>query len=575
MTRSARNWASWSRRRDFRFLVWAANWASTTRSQKSADWLAILRNQAAQRPEDQADHAQDDHRPAQQGLDLVDHAPERLQERQGVDDQEEEEEDRAQPEQPLGGRAGGVDDRGAQAVEEDRRRQRAVQVGEEVDDVEPALDQVAQIVGGQRHGLGRALLAVGDQVADDRQAPDQREVEQAEIAVDGPDERRPHPVDQPFGRHLDQALDHRLDGDLAPVTLVSAASSIAGAGRPSIRHSRSPRTRSASCRRWSRSSRASIAVLRVLQLAPQRQQAMAVARLGLLGLQRLEQDDVAIEQPGHAAHQAIAEPQQDERRLAPAGRSAGPLEEPERRPARAGRIRQNGPDARPGSSAAVSSCSSVDLMKRRTRTAARRPGRSRSGVKKYVIRCGASASLRANSKRNTEQTARSAQAKNSCCRDREARGRGSLEHDFGAISAKSTRIKTSTVFSRIATNRRPKSASIRRANSFSCHSRRTRRAGALDPPHLASQQPGACPGPVVFASRLEQEWLDCSGRCALIAGQGAVRRDGRGQSDAEAGLRCGTQDRARGRHSHARLRATSGDTKRPAVRDRPAPASAA
>ena len=50
----------------------------------------------------------------------------------------------------------------------------------------------------------------------------------------------------------------------------------------------------------------------MLQLAAQGDQAMAVARLGLLGVQRLEQHDVAIEQPAHAADQAIAEPQQDE-----------------------------------------------------------------------------------------------------------------------------------------------------------------------------------------------------------------------------------------------------------------------
>ena len=192
MTRSARNWASWSRRRDLRLLVWVANWASTTRSQKSADWLAILRNHAPSSQKTRQMHAQDDHRPAHQVLELVDDAAERLQERHGVDDQEEEEERRAQPEQPLGGRARGVDDRGAQAVEEDRRRQRAVQVGEEVDDVEPALDQVAQVVGGQGHGFGRALLAVGDQVADDRQPPDQGEIEQPEIAVDGLD-RTPAP----------------------------------------------------------------------------------------------------------------------------------------------------------------------------------------------------------------------------------------------------------------------------------------------------------------------------------------------------------------------------------------------
>ena len=46
------------------------------------------------------------------------------------------------------------------------------------------------------------------------------QIEQPEIAVDGPHECRPGPVDQPFGRHLDQALDDPLDGDLATVSLV-------------------------------------------------------------------------------------------------------------------------------------------------------------------------------------------------------------------------------------------------------------------------------------------------------------------------------------------------------------------
>ena len=52
---------------------------------------------------------------------------------------------------------------------------------------------------------------------------------------------------------------------------------------------------------------------------------------------------------------------------------------------------------------------------------------------------------------------------------------------WAAISPKSTRIKTSTVFSRIATNRRPKSVCIRRASSFSCHAARTCRARAVRP----------------------------------------------------------------------------------------------
>ncbi len=143
-----------------------ANWASTTRSQKSADWLAILRNQApnSQNTRQMTPRMMTGHPIKVWSLSTT--ASKRLQERQGIDDQEEEEKDRPQRQQSLGGRARGIDDRGAQAVEKDRRRQRPLQVGEEVDDVEPALDQVTQIVGGQRHRFGGAFLAVGDQVAE-------------------------------------------------------------------------------------------------------------------------------------------------------------------------------------------------------------------------------------------------------------------------------------------------------------------------------------------------------------------------------------------------------------------------
>ena len=101
-----------------------------------------------------------------------------------VHDQEKKQKRRAQPEQSLGRRARGVDDRGTQAVEKNRGRERAVKIGEEVDDVECALNQVAQIVGGERHGFGRAFLAVGDQVANDGQPSHERQVEEADIAVE-------------------------------------------------------------------------------------------------------------------------------------------------------------------------------------------------------------------------------------------------------------------------------------------------------------------------------------------------------------------------------------------------------
>ncbi len=51
---------------------------------------------------------------------------------------------------------------------------------------------------------------------------------------------------------------------------------------------------------------------RMLELAAQGHQPMPVARLGLLRVHRLEQDDVAIQEPGHAVDQAVAQPQQDE-----------------------------------------------------------------------------------------------------------------------------------------------------------------------------------------------------------------------------------------------------------------------
>ena len=263
-------------------------------------------------------------------LQLVDDAPERLEKRQGVDDDEEEEEGRAQPEQALGGRAGGVDEGRAQAVEEDRRRERSLQVGEEVDDVEPALNQMAQIVGGEGHGFGRALLAVGDQVADDRQTPDQREIEQTEIAVDGPNERRAGAVDEPFRRHLDQALDDLLNGNLTTVVLVDRFVDFGSRQGRRSGPCRSRMTRSASCRRWSRSSRASIAPLACSSSLRNVTSRWRSLDSDFLRLQGLEQDDVAIEQPGHAANQAIAQPQEDERHAhQPEDRQRHP-DEPER-----------------------------------------------------------------------------------------------------------------------------------------------------------------------------------------------------------------------------------------------------
>ena len=267
-----------------------------------------LAEPCTQVPEDQANASQDDDRPAHQVLELVDNAPERFQERQGIDDQEEKEKRRPQPEQPLGGRARGVDERGAQAVEEDRRRERAVQVGEEVDDVQPALDQVAQIVGGQstplRPGSSRGRRpgceppAAGGRAADRAAGDSGRRLARTPVrcgrravrASSGSIARRParresrareprRPLRRCLGRQaIDPALQVAEDalGQLPALVAIE----------PSLDR-----------------------VPRVLELAPQRHQAMAVARLGLLSLRRLEQHDVAIEQARHAAHQAIGEPQ--------------------------------------------------------------------------------------------------------------------------------------------------------------------------------------------------------------------------------------------------------------------------
>ena len=50
----------------------------------------------------------------------------------------------------------------------------------------------------------------------------------------------------------------------------------------------------------------------MLLLAPQGGQAMAVARFGPLGVMRLEEHDVAVEQPGMLADQAVAEAEQEQ-----------------------------------------------------------------------------------------------------------------------------------------------------------------------------------------------------------------------------------------------------------------------
>ena len=74
MTRSARNWASWSRRRDFEALGVGGELGLDHALAKIGRLVGDLAEPRAQQPEDQTDDAQDDHRPAHQGLDLVDDA---------------------------------------------------------------------------------------------------------------------------------------------------------------------------------------------------------------------------------------------------------------------------------------------------------------------------------------------------------------------------------------------------------------------------------------------------------------------------------------------------------------------
>ena len=384
MTRSVRNWASWSRRRDLRFLVWAANWASTTRSQKSADWLAILRNHAPSRPENQADATQDDDRPAHQGLEPVDDAAERLEKRQRVDGDKENEESRPQQEQSLGGRAGGVDESRAQAVEENRRRERSVQIGEEVDDVEPALNQMAQIIGGERHGFGRALLTVRDQVANDRQPPDQGKIEQTKIAVDGPNERRPRRGRSSRSGVIWISRSTTFSTGISRPWVSSAASSTSGTGKavdPALQVADDA----------SGKLPALLAVepsldhaSRMLEFASQCEQPMTVARLGLLRLQGLEQDDVAIEQTRHATDQAIAEPQEDERHPRQPEDRQRHSDKPQRHAAmrieRAGTARPAGPVPRRRSPVVRGQSD-----ERKSRTEARPPGRSRSAARNKLF----------------------------------------------------------------------------------------------------------------------------------------------------------------------------------------------
>ncbi len=173
---------------------------------------------------------------------------------------------------------------------------------------------MAQIIGGQRDGLGRALVAISDQVANHRQPPQERQVQEPEITIGRGDERRTHLVNQPFRTDLDQAVHHRLDGDLASFMFLGLlVRAVEGRRRqrldPDVQILQEARGELES------SGPADPRCCRgrgTFVLAAQGGQAVMISRFGTLSVKRLEQDDVAIEQPGILAHQAIAESKQEQ-----------------------------------------------------------------------------------------------------------------------------------------------------------------------------------------------------------------------------------------------------------------------
>ena len=139
---------------------------------------------------------------------------------------------------------------------------------------------------------------------------------------------------------------------------------------------------------------------------------MAVARLGLLGARRFEQDDVAIEQPGHPSHQSVAEPEQDQAEPRQPGERQDHPGDPQDlgHPAELGQPLQRAGAGRDRGRHPISARSSWWATKPNGSEASRSIARWRSKyepVRGHAIRM-------ATSKRNTEQIARSAQAKNWC-----------------------------------------------------------------------------------------------------------------------------------------------------------------
>ena len=189
-----------------------------------------------------------------------------------------------------------------------------MQIGEKIDHVQEPLDEVTQVVGGQGDGLGRALLAIGHEVANDGQAAEQGSVKESKITVGRGHERRTHPVEQPFGAELDQPVHQRFDRYLATFeTLRKLALAVERFVResldPDVQIGHDPARKLLALG----GVQASLELYRgVLQLGAQGRQAMVIARLGPLGVKRLEEHDVAVEQPRVPADQSIAQPQQKE-----------------------------------------------------------------------------------------------------------------------------------------------------------------------------------------------------------------------------------------------------------------------
>ena len=183
--------------------------------------------------------------------------------------------------------------------------------------MQDALDQVARAVGGQGGRLGGPPLAVRDQVADDRQPAHQGQVEHPDDAVDRLDERLAHLLDELLGRHLHQPLDDRLDGDHPPL------------GRPDLRgrpRGGEPLDPRPQVRQGQADQPHPLLVGEPgedlggppVEVPPQGDEQVPVARLGILGVVGLEQDDAPVQDVRMAPDHAVGQPQGEDQQPADA-----------------------------------------------------------------------------------------------------------------------------------------------------------------------------------------------------------------------------------------------------------------